>query len=426
MTPRSVYSASVLVGVLMSLVVAVGTPPWEANDEGDHLHNVQTLVAGSCYRVTDKGSGLESHQPPLYYLLLAGWQRYFLHFGPLTFSPVGARSFGNAYRHDVPSDGAAQRYVTLMRLVSVLLACVTVVLTRHAVCLLTSDPWTPVVAAAFVFGNPKFVFLSGVVNNDNLANALGAATLLVTATFLGQRQAGRPVLLAGISGALIGLLMLTKVTAALLAPAAVLGIFVAPSMGRSRWLLLLSFVTSAIGVSGWWLLLNTLRYGDPLATAATRGHLRSLLPLMFAVGSPIYQILVSVPSSVFRSFWYVSRENQLFWLSRYPYAVLWLGLALGVGGLFRRRVPLSVPAGTLAVLGVAVIGGAAAIWIVGLEANTAQARIGFFALPALGSLYALGVQRWRLAIPLRFALPMAGIALTWIAIIQHVVGLFPN
>jgi hypothetical protein len=78
------------------------------------------------------------------------------------------------------------------------------------------------------------------------------------------------------------------------------------------------------------------------------------------------------------------------------------------------------------VLGVAVIGGAAAIWIVGLEANTAQARIGFFALPALGAIYALGVQRWRLAIPLRFALPVAGIALTWLAITQHVLGFFPN
>src|SRR5262249_59613041 len=102
MTPRSVYTAIVIVGVLMSLVVAVATPPWQANDEFDHLHNVQTLVAGSYYRLTDKGSGFESHQPPLYYLLLAGWQRYFLQLGPISFSPVSA-------------DAAGQRVVTLMR-----------------------------------------------------------------------------------------------------------------------------------------------------------------------------------------------------------------------------------------------------------------------------------------------------------------------
>src|SRR5262249_28101988 len=162
-------------------------------------------------------------------------------------------------------------------------------------------------------------------------------------------------------GALTGLLMLTKVTAALLAPAAVLSILVAPSTGRSRALLLSSFVTAAIAVSGWWLLMNTLRYGDPLAASATREHLRSLEPWTFAVGSPAYQTFIGVPWGVFRSFWYVSRWNQIFWLSWYPYAALWLGLALGVGGLFRRRVPLPVPAGALAVLGVAVIGGAAAI-----------------------------------------------------------------
>src|SRR5262249_59559585 len=123
-------------------------------------------------------------------------------------------------------------------------------------------------AAAYVFGHLTTVFLSGVVKNDKLANALAAATLAVTATFLAQRQVVRRVPLAGSSGALTGLLMLTKVTAALLAPAAVLSILVAPSTGRSRALLLSSFVTAAIAVSGWWLLMNTLRYGDPLAASA--------------------------------------------------------------------------------------------------------------------------------------------------------------
>jgi hypothetical protein len=291
---------------------------------------------------------------------------------------------------------------------------------------LTLDPWSPVVGAAFVVGVPKFVFLSGVVNNDNLSNPLGAAVLLVTATLLAGRSRIPALLLAAGSGALVGLLTLTKVTGALLAPAAMLGLWCGIAGGRERAARLTVFLASTTAVSGWWFVANALRYGDPLAAAATENHVRVIWPSVFAVGSLAHQTFIAVPAIVFRSFWYISGFNQLFWASPYAYTALWIALAAGIAGLARRGVPLARPPGTLAVLGVMVLGGATAIWVVGVAANTAQARLGFFALPALGALYALGVQRWQLSVAVRFALPIAGMALAWRAITEHVLGFFPN
>jgi hypothetical protein len=121
------------VGVFCSLIVAVATPPWEANDEPDHVRNVETLVAGRWYHITDQGSGAESHQPPLYYLLLASWQRYVLRLPSRPVVVTRPGSWVRMFRHDVSTDGAHQRLVTLLRLVNVLLGLLTVLLTWLAI-----------------------------------------------------------------------------------------------------------------------------------------------------------------------------------------------------------------------------------------------------------------------------------------------------
>ena len=53
-----------------------------------------------------------------------------------------------------------------LRVPSVVLGLVTAARAR----LVSKDRWTPVVAAATCAFVPKFVFVSGVVNNDSLAN----------------------------------------------------------------------------------------------------------------------------------------------------------------------------------------------------------------------------------------------------------------
>ena len=62
--------------MLLAPVLVYARPPWEAHDEVDHVLNVRTLAAGDVYEM-EHGAGLEANQPPLYYALLAGWQRAF-------------------------------------------------------------------------------------------------------------------------------------------------------------------------------------------------------------------------------------------------------------------------------------------------------------------------------------------------------------
>src|SRR4051794_21887184 len=175
-TPRRTLVAIAGIWTALALVVAVATPPWEANDEPDHVQNVETLLSGHWYRIKP-GGGFEPHQAPLYYAMLAGWQGAFgvsPRMPAPVFQPASAGVMHGNYQHNIPTDGADQREVDLLRLPGVLLGLITLLLASAITRRLTADPWTPVVAAGVVAGVPKFTFLSGVVNNDNLANALGA------------------------------------------------------------------------------------------------------------------------------------------------------------------------------------------------------------------------------------------------------------
>ena len=82
----------VLVGVLavfvlLGTLIAVKTPAYESADEPGHVENIETLVSGHWYGMNSDCkyspreplllgcAGDEAHQAPLYYLVLAGWQR---------------------------------------------------------------------------------------------------------------------------------------------------------------------------------------------------------------------------------------------------------------------------------------------------------------------------------------------------------------
>lgn len=424
-SPTLVLAGVISAFVVLSLAVAVLTPPWEANDEPDHVLNVQTIASGRMYRI-EPGHGIETHQAPLYYVLLAGWQLA-LGIEPTVPSAATTESSANGvFRHDTPTDGADQRLVTSLRLPGIGFGAITLLLTAATARLVSRDPWTPVVATAVVAAVPKFVFLSGVVNNDNLGTVAGALTTFAALHLLLRPPAeGRDRLIAcGMIGVCVGVAQLSKVTAATIVLPALVAI-VAVSSGPGR--LAAHLAALAVGVllvAGQWLAYNVLTYGDPLALEAQTAYLRSVIPALFHDGSYLERLLVTVPRGAWRSFWYVSGWNQFFWPD-WAYFPLWGGVAVA---LVRWLQPAygtpRVPRRATVLLVAAVLAGIGSVMAVGAVTTQEQARIGFICLSAFGVLVALGLERWRAPIAVRFLLPALGLVGTVIAIRQHVVGIY--
>jgi 4-amino-4-deoxy-L-arabinose transferase-like glycosyltransferase len=411
-----------------SLTVAIATPPWEANDEPYHARNVETLRRGDWYRI-DREGGLETHQPPLYYLALAAYAKLGRVPSNAT-KPSSGRTLaeiaagGGVFSHDGFQDRRDTAYVRRLRLPSIVLGLSTVLLTAAIAARVSSDRWTPVVAAATCAFVPRFVFLSGVINNDNLATTLGAlavflAIALVTHTGSQRSELGLCIALGVTSGAIV----LTKASAYLLLPGIVLALVLAARRGPDafRRLAVRGAITVGIAliVGGWWLGLTTHWYGDPIAASATRDHLADVRPLIVEDAGSARALFIDLPQTFWHSFWYTSGWNQLRW-SAWASLPFWGLLVAGLTGLARRG-QRNTPKGAVPTLGVLAIGGPVAVFGLALTTNTSQGRIALVSLAAIAVLYALGTERWRVPVVTRFALPVIGICGIAVALNEHVI-----
>jgi hypothetical protein len=217
--------AAVIVGfVILGTVVAVKTPAYESADEPGHVENIETLVSGHWYNLTPHcpvtvrtiftcTNGTEAHQAPLYYLLMAGWQRVvgqpvkplYVALGHF----VGPGIYGLHEEAFMKHSAPDHRFLLWLRLPNVLMGALTVFLTYFAIRLITADVWTPVVAASMVAFLPRFVFLSSFVTNDNLVDLLGALFVLFALRFaIAPSRLGMVAV-----GGTFGLLVTTKLSA---------------------------------------------------------------------------------------------------------------------------------------------------------------------------------------------------------------------
>jgi len=425
-TPSGVLATVLVCFALLSAAVLSLTPPWEANDEPDHVQNVETLVSGHWYRITPH-SNLESFQAPLYYLALALYQKLVrqpVHNPDGQLAPIADNQQHGNFVHTVPQDGVDQRLVDLLRLPSIVFGLIAIVATYVAAKRVSRDRWTPVVAAAIVAGVPKFVFVSGTVNNDNLSNALGgvglagALVMLASSTITSRRRMAAAAGLGLVAGALI----LTKVTAGLLAPGLLLAVILRASSVKDIIRQCLIFAIAALAVVGWWLVQNQIWYGDPLALHATNVHQREVFPAVLNVAGPLHRIFVDVPRDFYSSFWYDSGWNQFTW-RWFWYVPFWGLAALGVAGLvlIRRVGPRVASRAPIAVTALLAFGALCSVWIVGIPTNTEQGRYAFMGLPAIAVLLALGYERLRMPPIARFILPAIGLIGTVLAIRYHVI-----
>ncbi len=394
--------------VVLGTLYAICTPPWQTPDEPAHYNYIRALAEERRLPVIEEGDydqeylarltsqkfppelsiaplRYEDHQPPLYYLLAVP---FYLLFG------------GNL----IP-----------LRLLSVALGLLLLtVIHRLMRDLFPDHPFRALTVVALVALLPQHVAMTAAVNNDALAELV-----LATALWLAVRPNSRPWPL----GAVVGLALLTKTTAYVALPVALLALWwdgakmdarrAAARIGR--------MLLAALLLAGPWLIRNATVYGwaDPLGLARhnavvvgqprTAEWLVQYGPLGLAA-----QFL----RTTFQSFW-----GQFGWMGvpMHPPVYLALGVLsalLGVGFLAgwldRRRPPLTPlqRRGALLLTLSATLTVLSYLWY-NLTFVQHQGRYLFPALVPLALAGALGLEWWadRRAGVLLMGLGLTGISL---------------
>lgn len=435
--------------VVLALVYSIVTPIFEASDELWHYPVVHHMALGRGLPVQDPASEQlwrqEGSQPPLYYglgALLTWWidtsdlpdvRRLNPHadIGVVT-ADGNVNMTVHTAREAFPYHGTTLA-VHIVRWLSVAMGAVTVALTYVIGRRLFGPapagsrdaagkeggrgPDTiALLAAATVAFNPMFLFISASVNNDNLVVMLSAVAL-----WLMLRLEDGPLSLrrAALLGLVIGLAILSKVSAVGLIPLAGLALLVI-SWRRRTWRMFFACGAVVVGVAalvcGWWLLRNQQLYGDPLGLKTLAAITGARYP------QPNLLQLAGEWQGFLWSFWglfgglNVPLEQWTYTLLNILAVLGGLGLLLFAGRCIVRRSSPVRQAGerNRSICGLALLPALLnAAWPVivfvalirwTLMTPASQGRLMFSALPSIGLWLALGW--WSLA-PARFRRPWA-------------------
>lgn len=451
-TPHRAALVVTLLFVALGALYASTTPLFEGGDELWHYPLVRHLSQGGAFPVQDPNDvgpwKQQASQPPLYYLLMGAATSW------IDTSDFAGVYFLNPHVDNgiVTADGninlavhtAAEAWpwrgttlaVRLVRLLSVLMGAGTVYLTFHlARTVFPGWPWLAVGTMALVAFNPMFLFISGAVNNDNLAVLLATTATLLTAQ-LARRvhpdytdgdlldralrvdwRFGDAVVPFHLSlrhvllGVVLGLAGQTKLSAATVGPMAVLVMTWAEGV---RWYArtdratlaviaghalvlavrgLLTFLPTAL-IAGPWFLRNLRLYGSLTGLNAFIDILGQR-----AQPAPLAQ-LWSERDGFMQSYWGLfGGVNVPF--PGWAYAVLNALAVLGALGLVlllwrswrdyrwdtRRWAPLLTTLGVVAIVVMFLIQWATTTW-------SSQGRLVFAAIAALNTVFLGGLVAW--------------------------------
>lgn len=273
--------------IALHLALATGyawcTPDFEGPDENSHYEYAQHLAnAGrlplapalaQARGLPQTDGAVLAHHPPLYYALLAsllvatGTDDTV--FGPLLHPGFGAAADPGRhlrFQHERTVDGV----LFGLRLVSVLLGAVTLwVVHRLGRTCCPGEPRVADLAVLLVACLPMWSFLHGVLNSDVLATTLASATVLALVRI---EQTEPPTWRQAIVvGTLLGLSLLTKLTALFLVPLALVAILPPapgaprPADASARLTRVGGAFAIALALCGWAFARNHLLYGDALA-----------------------------------------------------------------------------------------------------------------------------------------------------------------
>lgn len=276
--------ATILIGYLaLAVIYSLVTPLFEASDELWHYPMVK-YVADHRFGlpIQDPANpgpwGQEGSQPPLYYFIgaaatlwidtsdLADVRRLNPHVDIGVVVPDGNANMvvHSATREGFPWSGTALA-MHIVRFLSVLMGLGTVYLTyRLGRELFPARPAIALAAAAFTAFNPMFLFISGVINNDNLSTLL-ASLLLVLAARLVRGRGLPPARDYVVLGVAAGAGMLAKFQIGFMLPLIALALALVARRERDWHPLVIGGAIAGgltIAIAGWWYWRNYRLYGD--------------------------------------------------------------------------------------------------------------------------------------------------------------------
>jgi 4-amino-4-deoxy-L-arabinose transferase-like glycosyltransferase len=398
--------AFVALGVWYSVIIPLG----EAPDEAPHFTYVRYIA--NYGRLPTTTEEHEAFQPPLYYALgaaLTFWihdalDAPFAIRANADFDVADPQAPKNLLLHTAaeawPFRGWAGAW-HLVRLLSIALGAVTVWAVYQLGRTLFSDrPAIPLAMAALTAFTPQFLFMSAVVNNDNLATAISALILWQIAVLLRDREPSRLWKRSIFLGVLLGLGVLSKASLVALVPIVGLAILISSldaqaARNRHHFYFATSCVLLASGamllISGWYFFRNWQLYGDPLGWAFT---LQTNAP---REGPLTLDVLAWLFKGLFRSFWLgwigIQFDEVVYWMIG---AACLAGLIGFVAWLIRRWRGLDASLRwTLALLGlhVAITLGSLIQWTATVL-GTDQGRLLYPILPTVTLVLAAGWAWW--------------------------------
>lgn len=272
-TFRHPLSALLLVYAVLAILYSAYTPPFEAPDEYYHFAVIEHLHrAGTLPNSDDVWRQMRYHAP-LYYLI-----------GAALIAPLDTSDFPDAYplnphaqigvalatdNQNFVAHAGSPRTDAAVRVVrgfSILLGGLTLVsvyaLARGVFFAQSSTIF--LLAVGIVLFNPQFLFLSGVISNDNLVVAL--ATLCLALLVWAIRRGIITIRVVALISILAAFASLSKASGLTLYPVLALGMGYACWRARSGWRRLLLYALIGVGawvlIAGWWYWGNFAAYGD--------------------------------------------------------------------------------------------------------------------------------------------------------------------
>lgn len=370
---RALFLGLIGVGLACRIAFVIGTPIFYAPDEEPHFKYIRYLSEHRALpiqtsRTGDPSNDWEYHHPPLYYTAML---------------PVYAVAEG--IFHNQATTARMIRFCSvLFWLCNVWLAL------RFLRYLEINDDVLKTVVLALICLLPTYLFLSSVINNDNLLITLGGAILCLAVRR--RRSLGISILM----GVLLGAALLTKLSGALYVPLllAMSGFEIHERPAGWRGSLARLGLTLGVACAMWspwairnWQLYHSITAGNVAHVPSTKG------------------VFAALPFSVFhtvRTFWSVSGiyNNVAGWLPLIGFLLSMLAL----GGLLVGTkatagwagLPIARNRASLLALAVGIVVNLSAALRFGALYGQAQGRFLFPMLLPIALLFAAGLHGYRM------------------------------